>query len=107
MERVTGRPAPAWLNRAASIGVALPCVVPKDWINPPDFEGVDGDLLEEEGEESGEEGSLLGSDKRRSQRRVGDGGGEERTPPPRVVSVRDTSGRMLPGSERAPVPVSR
>lgn len=27
-EKLTGTPGPAWLNRAASIGVALPCVVP-------------------------------------------------------------------------------
>ena len=110
MERVTGRPAPGWLNRAASIGVALPCVVPREWVQAPEYEGVDGELLGEEGEdvgeESGEEGSLLGSDRRRSQRRVGDEY-EDGTPPARVVTLRDTGGRVLPGSERAPVPVSR
>ena len=31
-QKLTGRPAPSWLNRAASIGVALPCVVPREWI---------------------------------------------------------------------------
>jgi len=40
-EKLTGRPGPAWLNRAASIGVALPCVVPREWIAPPDFETAD------------------------------------------------------------------
>lgn len=102
---MTGRPAPAWLNRAASIGVALPCVVPKEWLQTPEYEGMDGELVEEEeeGEESGEEGSsLLGSERKRSQRRVGVG--EEDSPPPRGVDVRDSGGRVLPGSERAPVP---
>lgn len=30
-EKLTSRSAPSWLNRAASIGVALPCVVPREW----------------------------------------------------------------------------
>ena len=47
-QKLTGRPGPAWLNRAASIGVALPCVVPRDWIEPPDHEGVDGELLSDD-----------------------------------------------------------
>jgi len=33
-EKLTGRPGPAWLNRAASIGIALPCVVPKSGSRP-------------------------------------------------------------------------
>lgn len=33
-KKLTGDAGPAWLNRAASIGVALPCVVPRDWIEP-------------------------------------------------------------------------
>lgn len=38
---LTGQAAPAFLNRAASIGVALPCVVPAGWIEPPECEVVD------------------------------------------------------------------
>jgi hypothetical protein len=54
-EKLTGRPGPPWLNRAASIGVALPCVVPREWIAPPDFETADGELVdEEEHDEHGE-----------------------------------------------------
>ncbi|KHJ33698.1 putative upf0326 protein hag1 [Erysiphe necator] len=45
LEKLTNRPGPSWLNRAASIGLALPCVVPKEWISPPDFETVNGDLV--------------------------------------------------------------
>src|SRR5436190_15533752 len=47
-EKLTSRAAPSWLNRAASIGVALPCVVPREWISPPDFDTADGELLEED-----------------------------------------------------------
>ncbi len=56
-QRLTGRASPAWLNRAASIGVALPCVVPRDWIEPPDYENADGELLEED--ESADERSRM------------------------------------------------
>ena len=45
-ERLTERPAPAYINRAASIGVALPCVVPAGWIEPPECE-PDDDQSEE------------------------------------------------------------
>jgi deubiquitinase DESI2 len=47
-QRLTGRTAPGWLNRAASVGVALPCVVPREWIEPPDYGQAEGELLEEE-----------------------------------------------------------
>ncbi|CAN8099107.1 unnamed protein product [Discula destructiva] len=47
-QRLTGRTGPAWLNRAASIGVALPCIVPRDWIEPPEYETQGGDLLEDD-----------------------------------------------------------
>ncbi|KAL1917078.1 uncharacterized protein VTP21DRAFT_5276 [Calcarisporiella thermophila] len=36
--RVLGKPAPGWINRAARIGAMFPCVVPGEWIEPPDFE---------------------------------------------------------------------
>lgn len=43
--KLTGRPGPVWLNRAASVGLALPCIVPRDWVEPPDHETADGALL--------------------------------------------------------------
>lgn len=59
LEKLTSRPGPAWLNRAASIGVALPCVVPREWIAPPDFETVDGELLDHDETESSHEQSRM------------------------------------------------
>lgn len=47
-QRLTGRSGPGWLNRAASIGVALPCIVPRDWIEPPEYDTQGGDLLDED-----------------------------------------------------------
>ncbi|KAK5123053.1 hypothetical protein LTR85_003249 [Meristemomyces frigidus] len=128
-ERLTGKVAPAWMNRAASIGLALPCMVPREWVCPPDHETADGELLDEE-EEEGEEAAMLQSDRRRRdrdewrRRQDGDCDGREgdeevvgnslaggrripsscSTPPPRLVSVKDTSGREMPTAERAPRP---
>ncbi|KAK0729118.1 PPPDE putative peptidase domain-containing protein [Apiosordaria backusii] len=100
-EKLTGRPGPGWLNRAASIGVALPCVVPREWIEAPDFEShgnsTGGGLLEDGGDISGEDDErsrmLRGSDevprnKGKGKAVVGRGRGEE--------------GRVLPAAERAP-----
>ncbi|KAI4849867.1 DUF862-domain-containing protein [Aureobasidium sp. EXF-8846] len=107
-ERLTGRPGPAWLNRAASVGLALPCVVPKEWITPPDHETADGELVDEEEEEhdDDETAAMLPRDKRRkrdkfSNKRITS---RDKTPPPRLVNVKDTSGRDMPASERAPMP---
>ncbi|KAK4105435.1 DUF862-domain-containing protein [Parathielavia hyrcaniae] len=122
-ERLTGKPAPGFLNRAASIGVALPCVVPREWIEVPDFDAADGALLDEEEEEetlhrhrrdserarmlrsSGEQPRLVGQEERDTElewdsederRRGGSGKGKGKAP------VRDSAGRMLPPAERAP-----
>ena len=120
-EKLTGRPGPAWLNRAASIGVALPCVVPKEWIAPPDFETADGELMEDEDEHnsSHERSGMLNnmdtSHQRRSmdyadeedwdseeeRRQGGSGKGKGKAP------VRDTSGRVVPPAERAPTKKGR
>lgn len=58
------------MNRAASIGLALPCVVPREWISPPDVETAEGELLEgeEEGDESHEGAGMMAADRRRQQR---------------------------------------
>ena len=118
-EKLTGRPGPGWLNRAASIGVALPCVVPKEWIAPPDFDTADGELLDEdEHDERSNERSRMLADTDTSHRRhsvdlrEGDitdddewdseeerrhgGSGKGKAP------VRDTSGRVVPPADRAP-----
>ena len=121
-EKLTSKPAPAWLNRAASVGLALPCVVPREWVCPPDADTADGELLEED-EEDGEDAAMLGSDRRRRHREARRNGSAEEdneaggslaggrrlfakdeTPPPRLVSVKDTSGREMPVAERAPLP---
>jgi deubiquitinase DESI2 len=112
-KKLTGQPGPAWLNRAASIGVALPCVVPRDWIEPPEYDTADGALLEEEEDNSNERSRMLGdsaphlvtssndddseSDEWNSddeRRRGGSGKGKQ--------VARDTAGRPLPAAERAP-----
>ncbi|KAI0099032.1 PPPDE putative peptidase domain-containing protein [Nemania sp. FL0031] len=113
-QRLTGRPGPAWLNRAASIGVAFPCVVPRDWVEPPDFETADGELLGDDSDIDAHEGSrMLRPESRRTlttldsddedldsdqdNRRTNKAKGKQRR------SGRDSSGRRLPASERAPV----
>ncbi len=69
-QKLTGKSSPGWLNRAAGIGVALPCVVPREWIETPDFENADGELLGADGqtdERSDERSRILAED-------TGDGG---------------------------------
>lgn len=130
-EKLTGRPAPSWINRAASIGVALPCVVPREWIAPPDYDTADGELLDEDFDD--ERSSMLRSDQRwrrhdsedeaedwgsvvagvpdsSSRGRSGSTEGHPRfsssNHAPRLVSIKDedTSGRKMPPAERAPLP---
>ena len=113
-ERLTGKAAPSWINRAAGIGVTLPCVVPREWIAPPDHDTADGELLEEEDEDN-ERASMLRQEHRRSSsfhtafsggddsgwinnRDRSKGGGKGKGP------IQDTDGRNLPTSERAPHP---
>lgn len=113
-EKLTGRPGPPWLNRAASIGVALPCVVPKEWIAPPEYDTADGELLDDEHDDSHERSRMLRResherhsfhdserdddawDSETERRRGGSGKGK--------APIRDTSGRVVPPAERAPVP---
>ncbi|KAK8196713.1 hypothetical protein M8818_006880 [Zalaria obscura] len=120
-ERLTGKPAPTWLNRAASVGLALPCMVPKEWITPPDHDTADGELVDEdmddEDDEDDEHAAMLRSGGRQWERessRIGSNSEAGRssgtvqsqrlvsrtsTPPPRVVSLHDTSGRDVPAAE--------
>lgn len=110
-EQLTGKAAPSWINRAAGIGVALPCVVPREWIAPPDHDTAEGELLEEDGDN--ERASMLRQGHRRSSsfrcsfsegedgRWTSDedeGGTKGKGP------IRDTDGRNLPAIEHAPHP---
>ena len=110
-QRLTGTPAPSWLNRAASIGVALPCMVPRDWIEPPEYETADGELLDDD-DNADEQSYMLGNSRshllgdyptpgsgwhegnERQGERIGDG----------RPALRDSEGRRLPAAERAPHP---
>ena len=139
-ERLTSKPAPGWLNRAASIGLALPCMVPREWVAPPDVETAEGELCDERREDEDEDAAddvdddersaMLESDRRRERKESEEqrrrstavvepmddadkgkslaGGNRiisgDQTPPPRLVSVKDTSGREMPVAERAPIP---
>ncbi|KAL1876435.1 hypothetical protein VTK73DRAFT_9301 [Phialemonium thermophilum] len=128
--KLTGRPGPAWLNRAASIGVALPCIVPRNWVEPPDYESgqalldVDADGDESWDDRYADESSRMMRDWPSSEtpRLVGEAeqhrGSRENAErstwdreDDRVegagrgatrVPVRDTAGRNLPPAERAP-----
>ncbi|KAF1984669.1 DUF862-domain-containing protein [Aulographum hederae CBS 113979] len=120
--RLSGSEAPSWLNRAASIGVALPCVVPREWLSPPDYETADGELLDED-EEDERAALVRREDRRRAGRRVSDEeqanwdsemdrisersssiGKENRERWKAAARPKDTSGRNLPPAERAPAP---
>ena len=103
--RLTRNSPPPWLNRAASIGIALTCLVPKDWVSPPDRNTADGELLVEEDEDD-ENSAMLRHDKGigcqnqlevddlypKSGRRNGDSRED-------TVPTHDTDGRALPASE--------
>lgn len=154
-EELTGMPAPAWLNRAAAVGVRLPCLLPREFVRAPGVEQAALGAVNEEEEESDEEGHLLARSRSREsylvqsdeddeqssseeeQNRHGDGDAEytsdesdeeeqhrprgtkaslstHLTPPSpqsswyqrqngRKRRPIDTSGRVVPVSERAPV----
>jgi PPPDE putative peptidase domain len=36
--RLTGKTVPGWINRAAKLGTMFPCVLPAEWIDPPECE---------------------------------------------------------------------
>jgi len=107
-EALTGQPAPAYLNRAAAIGLALPCIVPQGWVEPPECE------LEEHSEEapltgrrhsmdedsrwdSSDDDYLEERERQQKEARRAGQGRKGREP----GDVRDTGGRELPGAERA------
>ncbi|EQL02654.1 UPF0326 protein hag1 [Ophiocordyceps sinensis CO18] len=109
--KLTGTPGPGWLNRAASIGVALPCVVPRDWIEPPEYDTADGELLDEVDDPTHEHSRMLRQS--RPHLLVQDASGEDtewdsEEERPRGGSGKgkkaavDADGRHLPAAERAP-----
>ncbi|KAI1358942.1 PPPDE putative peptidase domain-containing protein [Xylaria arbuscula] len=116
--KLTGRPGPNWLNRAASIGVALPCVVPRDWIEPPDVDTAEGELLGDDSDIDAHEGSrmLRPENSRRMLTTFSESQDEDsdtdqdyyrrssKSKGKKKGSVRDSSGRRLPAAERAPTP---
>jgi deubiquitinase DESI2 len=110
------------------VGLSLPCLIPTDWITPPEYDTVDGELVDEEEDDDERTRMLRKEQWRRCSRmseddwademgRVGSGSTSScsssqagrrsyaREEGPRPVAIlRDTSGREVPASERAPVP---
>ena len=109
-QKLTGNPGPSWLNRAATIGVALPCVVPREWIEPPEYETADGELLDEDDEIAHESSRMLGESRPQLLAEAGSSGGEWDSEEERRKGgngkgkrvMQDTSGRNLPAAEQAP-----
>ncbi|KAL8925986.1 MAG: hypothetical protein Q9172_001989 [Xanthocarpia lactea] len=102
--RLTGKPAPSWMNRAATIGVVLPCLVPREWTT-----GGDGDE-ESSSDERGDERRELLSKKARERPGTLQGklGSEDRVTAwkrgeGRGGITRDEEGRVLPPSETTPL----
>jgi hypothetical protein len=62
VRKLTGKAPPRWLNRAASIGVALPCVVPREWIEVPDYDEMGGELVEDPQETNENSGMIRQGD---------------------------------------------
>ena len=83
---LTHREAPAWINRASKVGVLMPCIIPKEMLSPPDGDSLDGWNDEEEDELEDDTYGML-----ESARRSGN-----------AAKVRDSDGRVIPASERAP-----
>lgn len=107
------------------MGLSLPCLIPTDWITPPEYESVDGSLVDAEEEDDERTRMLRKEQWRRCSRvsedewtdemgRFGSTASASSTPAgrrshareegPRPVTVRDTDGREVPASERAPLP---
>ncbi|KAI9886725.1 MAG: protein translocase subunit [Watsoniomyces obsoletus] len=122
--RLTSRPAPGFLNRAASIALLFPCFVPQAWATPPDYETAEGELVDED--EANERSLMLHHGRlsrehdassimstRASESLESDAGSgiskgvaREENEGQSVID-RDSSGRLLPPSERAPAPRTR
>ncbi|KAL8807432.1 MAG: hypothetical protein Q9223_002906 [Gallowayella weberi] len=108
-ERLTGQEAPRWMNRAAGIGVALPCLVPREWIGSAEqeFDSEDGEEVHERRELMGKKatdgpsnlkGKLGTGEEGITRRRSSGAAGEGK-----AGGLRDEEGRCLPASEVTPL----
>lgn len=114
-EQLTNSAPPAWLNRAASIGVALPCVVPREWVTPPEYDTAEGELLEQDEDDEDERTSMLRQEQNQAHsfhgsfmddqpdNRSHDRGRGREVKGKGKSPTRDTNGRILPASEQAPL----
>ncbi|CAL8583399.1 hypothetical protein XPA_009023 [Xanthoria parietina] len=100
-EALTGVRAPGWMNRAAGIGVCVPCFVPRGWMGVEEEEaeaeeeerrGLVGKKMKKDGEEVGLRDKVLGGKELAVARRKEEG-----------RAVRDEDGRVLPESETTPL----
>lgn len=101
-ERLTGRPAPKWINRAASMALVMPCVVPREWIDPPecgtDYGTAAGHNLDDEFAD--ERSSMLRGDQRGRYRAAED---QMQVPDVPVHGLsRSSTGSSGGGAERGP-----
>ena len=85
---LTHKEAPTFINRAAKLGKAMPCLVPGQWLEPPTMD----DLVEDPNEDDtdDDERPMLWRDRNPSRMSL------------EALDTRDEEGRRLPASERAP-----
>lgn len=114
-EKLTGKPAPRYINRAAGIGVTIPCIVPAEWVEPPECEepidhfdeearlvaqraSPNGTYRTTTDEEADESSGDEWGDKNKAENRT-NGGAVRR----QGNTLKDPQGRSIPTTERAPV----
>lgn len=62
VERLNGKTVPFWINRAAKLGNMFPCVVPWEWIQPPELSQDD----DNDNNDDDDDNSMRGQHTRRS-----------------------------------------
>lgn len=110
-ELLTGKPAPRYINRAAGIGVSLPCIVPNEWIEPPECEDPIDNEAFEEGSRLVGGGGVNDPQYSSSDDAAAESSGDEWGDRTRKTDgvhregdkLKDKAGRQLPKAERAPV----
>lgn len=98
-EKLTGKPAPAYINRAANIGVALPCIVPQEWVDP----GECDEGLDDENARLVENWSPDASPQMGASASVPSSSLSSTESLPRNNGWRDANNKPLPKPERAPI----
>lgn len=103
---LTGHDMPPWINRAARMGVIFPCLVPSEWVNPPDVETVEGQLVGSERDDDSTEDERVGmlwSERQYERRKVHNSLRDEtaRGGKKNRASERNAAGRQLPKIEQA------